>query len=585
MFFIPKAQVWVLKKLFQYKKMFFLTSIGAFVDIVLFTTPPLFLAGIIQELFGDQRIEILTCWILAFFVVAIIQVTFFFLAGYYNEVLAHRVTTDITADLFKTLQNRSLSYLDQFDVGEIMARASNDTRRLNIGLSPAYRLIIQIFLQIVIITLMLNVFENRFIFVFYLLLPGFFFLVYLYLKRVYPVEVKLLTDFEKLSVVSRESIEGIRELKSYTSEKKFLNRFNTHSKIHADTNYLQGKNEALYYPYLLYWIFAGIFAILGIIWITDGTLTIANFTGAIGTYLMFKFLSEAWGWAVVASASAVASSNRLYKVIYEDENISTQAPQQGNLEYDPENAKIEFRNVSFRYGEKAPWALRNISFTVNSGDTVCIVGPPGSGKSSINKLIQRLYSPTEGVILIGDQNILEYNNDSFRKNIASIEQEIFLFSTSIEDNLRFGKLDASDEEVKLAAKLAKAHNFIENLPDGYKSEIGERGVKLSGGEKQRIAIARAILLNPSILLMDDASSALDAKTEFEIQEAISTILKTRTSLITTHRLSVITNASKVIVVDKGRIVAIGKHSSLIKSVPDYRRLFEKIYDLPSITSK
>ncbi|MHA1982776.1 MAG: ABC transporter ATP-binding protein [Candidatus Hodarchaeales archaeon] len=579
---IPKAQLWVIKELLNYKKMLFITTLGALADIVLFSSPPIFLAGIIEELFGLQRLEIIALWIMIFIVVAIVQVTFFFLAAYYNEVLAHRITTDISADLYMTLQNRSLSYLDRFDIGEIMARASNDTRRLNIGLSPAYRLVIQIFLQIVVITLMLNYFEPRFVPLYFIMLPIFFLLVYLYLRKVYPIEVRLLTDFEKISVVSAESISGIKELKSYVAEKRFLDRFNSYSKIHSQTNYQQGKNEALYYPYLLFWFFVGLFAFTGIFWILDGSLTIAAFAGAIGSFLMFKFLSEALSWAAVASATAVASSNRLYKVIFEDESVLTQSPQSGNREFNPDNTKIEFRNVSFRYTEDTPWALKNASFAINPGETAVIVGPPGSGKSTINKLIQRLYSPNEGTILIGEQNILEYNNDSFRKSVVSIEQEIFLFSTSVEENLRFGKLNATIDEIKQATRLAKADKFIENLSEGYKSEIGERGVKLSGGEKQRIAIARAILLNPSILLMDDASSALDAKTEFEIQNAISTILGTRTSLITTHRLSIIAKASKVIVVDHGEIVAIGKHSELIETIPDYRKLFEKIYNLPSI---
>ncbi|MHA1990377.1 MAG: ABC transporter ATP-binding protein [Candidatus Hodarchaeales archaeon] len=579
---IPKAQLWVIRELFKYKKMSFITTLGALVDIILFSTPPIFLAGIIEELFGSQRLEIVALWIFVFIIVAVVQVTFFFLAAYYNEVLAHRITTDISADLYMTLQNRSLSYLDRFDIGEIMARASNDTRRLNIGLSPAYRLVIQIFLQIVVITLMLNYFEPRFVPLYFFMLPFFFLLVYLYLRKVYPIEVRLLTDFEKISVVSNEAVSGIKELKSYVAEKRFLDRFNSYSKIHSQTNYQQGKNEALYYPYLLFWFFVGLFAIIGIFWILDESLTIAAFAGAISSFLMFKFLSEALSWAAVASATAIASSNRLYKVIFEDESVLTQSPRSGNNKFDPDNTKIEFRNVSFRYTEDTPWALKNASFTINPGETAVIVGPPGSGKSTINKLIQRLYSPNEGVILIGERNILDYDNDSFRKSVVSIEQEIFLFSTSVEENLRFGKLDATMDEIKQATRLAKADKFIEKLPEGYSSEIGERGVKLSGGEKQRIAIARAILLNPSILLMDDASSALDAKTEFEIQNAISTILKTRTSLITTHRLSIIAKASKVIVIDHGEIVAIGKHSKLIETIPDYRKLFEKIYDLPPI---
>jgi len=213
------------------------------------------------------------------------------------------------------------------------------------------------------------------------------------------------------------------------------------------------------------------------------------------------------------------------------------------------------------------------------------VGGPGSGKSTFTKLLLRLYDPVEGSVLVDDFMISEYENFGLRSRMASIEQDVFLFSDTIRGNIAFGKSNASDEEIRRVAKLARADKFIEEFTDGYETIVGERGVTLSGGQKQRIAIARALLMDPAVLIMDDASSALDSETEYEIQQAIKQLLKTRTSIIITHRLSIIAEADKVVVFEGGEIVAVGRHQALLKNSVQYRRLFESLYELPPLEMK
>ena len=244
--------------------------------------------------------------------------------------------------------------------------------------------------------------------------------------------------------------------------------------------------------------------------------------------------------------------------------------------------EIRFEGVSFSYNGKSSRnnALNKINLEVPGGSTVAIIGNPGSGKSTLIKLLMRLYDPTNGNIFIDDVNIRDMRISHLRGHIGVIEQEVFLFSKSIRDNIAYGKPDATEEEILQVSKLAQAHEFIMSFDKGYSTTVGERGITLSGGQKQRIAIARALLVDPSILILDDASSAIDAETERKIQTAIANVLKNRTTFIITHRLATIKNADVIIVLKDGHLRDSGAHEDLILRNIDYRRLFERFSELP-----
>ena len=280
---IPPAQIWVLSKFLHYRLLLGLATIGSLIDIILFSSPPFFIASITRELF-DERYYELAIWILLFAVVAIIQSVSFLIGTYNNEVLAHRISTDITAELFQALQGRSMTYLNRLDLGEIMSRATNDTRRLNIGISPAYREFLIAIAQVFVITGFLWYFDSRFIPLFLAMILIYFTLLFGYVRRFYPFEKRILTDFDKVSTTATEALSGIRELKSFIAERRYLKMFRHYSQIHVNTNYQIGKGEALYFPELALWVGVGIAAIAGFSWIISQTLTISSFIGAFGSF-------------------------------------------------------------------------------------------------------------------------------------------------------------------------------------------------------------------------------------------------------------------------------------------------------------
>jgi len=250
--------------------------------------------------------------------------------------------------------------------------------------------------------------------------------------------------------------------------------------------------------------------------------------------------------------------------------------------------RVEFKNVTFAYGneeENKSYVLKNLSFTIETNQRVALVGPTGCGKTTIAKLLLRLYDPQEGKILLDGIDIQDYSLASLRRHIGLIEQDIYLFSQTIKENIAFGKQTASFDEIIDVAKLAQVNDFVNNFPEKYDTIVGERGTRLSGGEKQRIAIARAFLTNPQILILDDSVSAVDSETEEKIGLAMENILKNRTTIIITHRLHTIRSSNKIIVLKHGKIMAEGKHDELLKRSEDYRRIFGKYLVLPKLNNE
>ncbi len=515
--------------------------------------------------------------------ISIAQVLLFFLTSFINEILAHRVSTDMTADLFNELQGRSLSYHDSKDVGDIMARASNDTRTINMGISPGLRILIAyisiwfVGLYVIIIllpsfTILLNVIS------FFL----FLFLTFKYGKSIEPLSTKALNKLSEVSSITNDSLVGIRDIKIFTAEKILERKFIKKTTKESEIKEREGKLGAWFYPNLIVRLYT-IFMIGYSLFLTvEGILSIRDFVLIVTLMSTVLGMADELNWVSFLSVGTIAAANRLCEYIDEQDHYNYD---DGNIKIDQLIPNIKFENVNFSYPSSNQLILNDISFEIKENETLAIVGGPGSGKSTLTKLIQRLYIPNSGRITIGGRNIKDLDNSEFRKFIATVEQEIFLFNDTIYENMKFGKIDAKLDDIMKIAKIAQAEEFIEKLPLGYDTILGENGVKISGGQAQRIAIARALILNPSILIIDDGASALDAKTEKLIQDAIKDILKTRTTLITTHRLAIIAEADKILILDKGRLVGFGSHEELIHNNDYYRNLFEEHYELPEIVRR
>jgi ATP-binding cassette subfamily B protein len=276
---------------------------------------------------------------------------------------------------------------------------------------------------------------------------------------------------------------------------------------------------------------------------------------------------------LVRISSAKVSADRILEVM----NTESEIVSKNNaavIPADERMGRIEFKNVSFSYGSESELALDNVSFSIEPGQKVAVIGATGSGKSSLVALIPRLYDTTSGSVLVGGVDVRDHDLDSLRRSIGIVLQETILFTGTIRDNIRYGKPDATDEEVIAAAKAAQAHDFISQLPSGYDTMLGQRGVNLSGGQKQRLAIARALILQPPILILDDSTSALDMGTESRLQRALAELMRGRTSILIAQRISSVMDADKIFVMDQGRLVDSGTHAELLASSKIYQEIYE-----------
>ncbi len=304
--------------------------------------------------------------------------------------------------------------------------------------------------------------------------------------------------------------------------------------------------------------------------ISTGGMTIGNFITFISLVVMAYKPLKGLGDSIAVFQKALASANRIFELIDEEPEKEIEPKKQKTIK----NAigKVEFKNVFFSY-TKHDYALNNISVEVESGKTIALVGPSGGGKSTFINLIPRFYDVTNGMITIDETNINLLSLSDLRRMIGIVPQETILFSGTVSDNIRYGRLDAGNEDIITAAKAANAHNFIIELENEYQTEVGERGVQLSGGQRQRIAIARAILGNPTILLLDEATSALDTESEILVQQALDKLMEKRTSFVIAHRLSTIQRADRILVIEKGSIVESGTHDNLLKKNGLYASLY------------
>jgi ATP-binding cassette subfamily B protein len=486
------------------------------------------------------------------------------------ELTAQRIERNVREELYINLLGKSMTFHNLQPIGDTMARATNDVRQVNFLFSPGLSQVIGSF-NFLIMPLIIAPSIHPSLF----LTPAIFIVLYFlalweYLHTLRPIADDVRQSFGNLNTRLAEALDGIETVKGAAQEKSEVKRFIKNASKYRDAAVRQGNIEARFLPLLLLSMAyaGGLFHALMLY--RFNIIDMGQVISYFGLLLMLDFPVFTSLWAYSLIASGLAGGRRILELMNRENNLDQ------NLTGHTHEmiGKIEFRNVSFGYDGKEP-VLDRVSFKVRSGQTVAIVGQTGSSKTTLAKLINRTYDVTHGKVLVDGVDVRDWNLESLRRNISIIEQDIFLFSRSISDNIAFGKQHAGKQEIENAARAAQADEFIRSFKKGYKTVIGERGVTLSGGQRQRLALARAFLTNPRILVLDDSTSAIDSATEDLIQRAIFTAARGRTTFIITHRLSQIRWADVILVMRKGRLVASGSHDDLMKKSEAYRRIFSE----------
>jgi ATP-binding cassette, subfamily B, bacterial len=487
------------------------------------------------------------------------------------ETIAQHLEHDGREELYVSLLGKSQTFHDQQRVGDIMARATDDMRQMNLMVNPGFLFIAEIVLGLSVPVFFIATIQAELV-----LVPLIFIAVYIvtvraYMRKLNPVMGKQREAFGNMNAKLEEVISGIEVVKANAQEAFERNKFHTNARAFRDYFAEQGRVEARYLPMLFYAFALGAGFLHCIVLYNQGRLDIPGIIGVMGLLgaLRFPIFISIFSFSLVQLG--FAGARRVLDILNAEAELDENAA--GHTA--AIQGEIVFDHVRFGYEDGS--VLEDISFQIKPGQTVAIVGQTGSGKSTLTELMNRTYDVTGGRILIDGVDVKDWNLTSLRSQISRIEQDVFLFSRTIAENIAFGAPNTPQEQIEQAAKEAQAHNFIQSFADGYQTTVGERGVMLSGGQRQRIALARAFLSNPRILILDDSTSAIDSATEDEIQKAIRRAQEGRTTLLITHRLSQIRWADHILLLEGGRITAQGSHESLLRTSPQYRRIFAR-YD-------
>lgn len=486
------------------------------------------------------------------------------------ELIGQRLERDIRSELYTSLLGKSMTFHSLQPVGDTMARATNDVREINLMFSPGFNLVVGSASFLLMPLILAPRYHPALVITPALFMIGYFISLWHYLRELDPVTGSVRRAFGRLNTRLAEALDGIETVKSLAQEDREVVRFNRNAQDYRDAFIRQGDIEARFLPMLLLGLAEAGSLLHAVLLFWQGALDVGAVVAYFGLIQLFGFPTFVSLFAYSQVSLGIAGARRILELINRENNLDQNAS--GYAE--AMRGEIEFRNVSLSYVEDE-MVLEDVSFKVSPGQTVAIVGQTGAGKTSLVKLVNRMYDTTCGQVLVDGVDVREWNLEALRRNISMIEQDIFLFSRTIAENIAFGKQDASPEAIQEAARVAQAEDFTKSFKEGYDTVIGERGITLSGGQRQRLALARAFLTNPSILILDDSTSAIDSETEDKIQRAIFTAARGRTTLLITHRLSQIRWADLILVLRQGRLAAMGTHEQLMQFSEAYRRIFNQ----------
>jgi ATP-binding cassette subfamily B protein len=495
------------------------------------------------------------------------------------EMLAQKLERAVRDELYLSLLGKSMTFHNLQPVGDTMARATNDVREVNYMFSPGVNLVVGSLIFLLMPIFVAGRYHPALITV-----PLVYFILYFlslarYLKTLSPVTDEIRATFGQMNTHLSESLDGVEVVKGASQENAEVDRFVMNASRVRNAFVRQGDLEGRYIAMLLLGAAYAFGLFHALLLFRNGLIDTGDVVGYFGLLMLLTFPTFVSTFAYSQISLGLSSARRILELINRETDLDQNV--QGYAE--TMKGEVEFRDVSFSYavsGEdgKSPAqdaVLENISFKVKPGQTVAIVGQTGAGKTTLVKLINRTYDATQGQLLVDGVEVRDWNLAALRSQVSMIEQDVFLFSRSVSDNIAFGKPESTRAEVEAAAKSAQVDDFIQTFDKGYETVVGERGVTLSGGQRQRIALARAFLTDPHILILDDSTSAIDSATEDKIQRAIANAARGRTTFIITHRLSQIRWADLIIVLRKGKVAAIGTHDELMKTSEAYSRIFRE----------
>ena len=564
------------KSVREYKKLALITPVFVTLEVILEVVIPLLMANLIDQGIYTGQMNVIVKIGLQLIFASILSLIFGCASGITASKASSGFAKNLRKDLYYKVQDFSFSNIDKFSTAGIITRLTTDVSNIQMAFQMMIRVVVRTPLMLVFSLIMAFNINSSLSLIFLALIPVVGIVLGLISTKVHPIFKKVFDTYDNLNNIVEENVRGIRVVKSYVLEDKETKKFKDVSddifKNFTKAEKILALNSpvmqiAIYTTILLIsWFGAKIIVNTGMTQLTTGELTsLITYAIQILTSLMMITM------LLVMTTMARTSADRIFQVLKEKPELANPEKAIKNVK----NGNIEFKNVSFSYvGKKDKECLKNINIKINSGETIGIIGGTGVGKSSFVNLIPRLYDATEGEVTVGDVNVKNYDIETLRNEVAMVLQKNVLFSGTIKENLKWGKEDATDKEIEKVCKLAQADEFIQTFPNKYDTYIEEGGSNVSGGQKQRLCIARALLKKPKILILDDSTSAVDTKTDKLIRKAFKEEIPNTTKLIIAQRISSIEDADKIIVLNNGEIDGFGTHEELLESNEIYREVYE-----------